>query len=735
MRKFQITALFVLLAFASGCSLFGGSDSPVAGGPTVNPLKLAKLVVPVANNALQAVNAAPSRFTANDVDVFFKDAKTLANIALFGTVTFNANDITVTGEFKGIVVLVEIKSKTADKTEKVVLGKIADDGQNNYATVTTTVVTTINPATMLATRNLIAKQAGATVEEKLKALGTALDAGNNLATATADSGVNTVAKEAVLIQTAVATGTLSATVATDNGDAEILELLTGAKPADADLTAINTGVTSVATVYPTLTAAGPVTIAKKDVAETAGKITLTGTNFTTDLAKLEVLLGTFSVPDNQLTVSATEISFNLTALQAADIVGTALAVIVKQTITVNEQNTLVTLTAPQQITITPAVLQSIAITPTITSIVKEQSQNFVATGTYDDTTTKVITNDVTWTATHGAFSTETKGRYTAPNAEQTGVVITAALGAINGTMTFNVISSPLTALNLTDTMAAGNDGDHKAGAGVKQLFTLQLYAYGIHEDAAVKTNQTTGATWTSATPAVATVGANTGIVTGVANGTAVITAAVGAITRTITITVDPLTGIAVTGNKNSIKMNETVTLVATGTYTEAGQIVITDKIATWTAVKGAVANAVFTPSEPGAATVATTTGGVTSNTFAITVSADPIITNFTVTRNSATQATVTWTTAYAITGGVLQYSTKPQFGEGIDPFSLKISQQTGGAATAHTVVVTDITAATDDASTTTSIEGWRFTVGYQIGAEKFDSPLKSDGNVTIVLAQ
>lgn len=856
MRKFRITLLLVLLAFASGCSLFGGDDTALPTGPTVNPLKLAKIVVPFTNNALQAVNAAPSRqLTADDVIVTFKNAATLANVALFGAVTFNANDITVTGEFKGIVVLVEIVSKaTPTKIENVVLGEIADNATNDYATVTTTVATAITPATILATRNLIAEQAGATTADKIKALGAALDAANSLATASADSGVNTVAKEAALLVTAVATGALTATTANDNGDLEIIELLAGVKPDGSDLTTINTGVTAVETVYPTLTSAAPATIAKKDATVAAGLITITGTKFATDLTKLEVMLGTLSVPDGQLTVNtanadANTITFTLTAAQAAALpAGTALPVLVKQTITVNAADQLVTLTAPQQITITPAVLalsvstvakkdvpttnfvisgdnfgtnaanvevkiydgttllgtktgagagddnitlgavgadgntitfkvtadqaaphvgktltvkvnelftpavertvgtlvitpavlQSIAITPAIASIVKETQQQFVATGTYDDTTTAVITNDVTWAVSaNGGTITNTagaKGLYTAPNAQLDGVTVTATLGAIvSPNLTFNVITSPLTALRISDVSDNTNATAHKNAAGVKQLFTLQLYAYGDHVLNTLKTNQTTAATWSSATPGVATVGANTGIVTGVATGTATITATVGTITKTIDVTVDPLTGIAITADKATVKMNETATLVATGTYTTAGQVVLTDKFTTWTAVKGAVANAVFTPSEPGAATVTLPAiAGVNINTLAITVSTDPIITNFTVTRDSATQATITFTTVYAITGGVLQYSTKGNFGEGIDPLSMKIFQETAAAATTHSIVVTDITASTDDAGTTTSIEGWRFTVGYQIGADKYDSPLKSDGNVTIV---
>ncbi|MBU0744923.1 MAG: Ig-like domain-containing protein, partial [Gammaproteobacteria bacterium] len=54
------------------------------------------------------------------------------------------------------------------------------------------------------------------------------------------------------------------------------------------------------------------------------------------------------------------------------------------------------ISAPQTLTITPAELISIAVTPTNPSIAKGLSQQFNAEGTYTDTSTKIITDKVTW---------------------------------------------------------------------------------------------------------------------------------------------------------------------------------------------------------------------------------------------------------------------------------------------------------------------------------------------------
>lgn len=93
---------------------------------------------------------------------------------------------------------------------------------------------------------------------------------------------------------------------------------------------------------------------------------------------------------------------------------------------------------------------------------------------------------------------------------------------------------------------------------------------------------------------------------------------------------------------------------------------------------------------------------------------DPGISPPVVTRLSPGSARVEWTTTTPATGGVLQYSKKHEFAVGIDPFTLRIRQETGEAALAHAIVVDDIDASAE----------WRFLVSYQPDPRfKYDSEI------------
>jgi hypothetical protein len=71
---------------------------------------------------------------------------------------------------------------------------------------------------------------------------------------------------------------------------------------------------------------------------------------------------------------------------------------------------------------------------------------------------------------------------------------------------------------------------------VEQGKTLQLQAFGTFDDG-TRSQIKTGLSWSSATPTVATIDANTGILTGVTTGTSTITADAQALSSTATATV------------------------------------------------------------------------------------------------------------------------------------------------------------------------------------------------------
>lgn len=90
---------------------------------------------------------------------------------------------------------------------------------------------------------------------------------------------------------------------------------------------------------------------------------------------------------------------------------------------------------------------------------------------------------------------------------------------------------------------------------VEQGQTLQLQAFGTYDDGS-RNQINTGVSWSSDTPAVASVNTNTGLMTGVATGTAIITASAQALSSTATATVFIVI--------NSITINPTSASVAAG---------------------------------------------------------------------------------------------------------------------------------------------------------------------------
>ena len=57
-------------------------------------------------------------------------------------------------------------------------------------------------------------------------------------------------------------------------------------------------------------------------------------------------------------------------------------------------------TGSTTLTVTPATLVSLAVTPTAPSIARGLTQQFVATGTFSDGSTQVLTSTVTWSSSN-----------------------------------------------------------------------------------------------------------------------------------------------------------------------------------------------------------------------------------------------------------------------------------------------------------------------------------------------
>jgi hypothetical protein len=140
-------------------------------------------------------------------------------------------------------------------------------------------------------------------------------------------------------------------------------------------------------------------------------------------------------------------------------------------------------------------LSSIAVTPANPSIQNGAAQQFTATGTYSDASTKNITSTVTWSSLSTGVATISGAGLAAAVGTGTST-IQAALGAVNGStvLTVTVSTSTLQVLVVSPQNPLITD------AGTTQAFT----ATGHYSDGTTQ-NLTNTATWTSSNTGVATV--------------------------------------------------------------------------------------------------------------------------------------------------------------------------------------------------------------------------------------
>ncbi|HEY1547350.1 MAG TPA: Ig-like domain-containing protein [Kofleriaceae bacterium] len=202
-------------------------------------------------------------------------------------------------------------------------------------------------------------------------------------------------------------------------------------------------------------------------------------------------------------------------------------------------------------------LESISITPAAPQIPIQMQQQLTATGKLTDGSTEDVTTSVTWSSGDATVATvDASGNVTAVAAGT--VTIDATLGEISASVTVTVTSATLVSLAVTP---------HDP-ASIAAGLTQQLTATGTFSDATTM-DLTTQVSWTSMTPAVATVAAS-GLVTTLTAGTSSISAKLGSAGDSTTITVGAATlvSIAVKPANPNLPIGATQQLTATGTYTD-----------------------------------------------------------------------------------------------------------------------------------------------------------------------
>jgi Bacterial Ig-like domain (group 2)/PQQ-like domain len=219
-------------------------------------------------------------------------------------------------------------------------------------------------------------------------------------------------------------------------------------------------------------------------------------------------------------------------------------------------------------------LSAMAVTPSTMSLTLGGAQQFTATATYNDGSAANVTSTASWTSSAPGFAKiSASGNATALAAGS--ATITATLSGMNGAATLTVQPKSLAAIAI-----APNSATLMIGAG--QQFT----AAGTYNDGSTA-NVTSLASWTSSSPAVATIN-STGLATGIAAGSSTIQASLSGFSSTAALTVATVTSIGVSPTSLTIAVDTAQQLTATATYSNGSTADISSS-ATWTSSAPAVA--------------------------------------------------------------------------------------------------------------------------------------------------
>ena len=314
--------------------------------------------------------------------------------------------------------------------------------------------------------------------------------------------------------------------------------------------------------------------------------------------------------------------WNSSATNVGTINGTGLATSVATgTTTINATSGSVT--GSTTLTVNPAVLLSIAVTPANASAALGTTEQYMAVGTYSDGSTLDLTTTATWSSSATAVATISNimGTVGLANPAAVGTTnITASLGSVSGSTGLTVTPAILTTIVVTPALPS-------IPLGTTQQFT----ATGTFADGSTQ-NLTGTVTWSSSGTDIATIGGATGtqgLATSVAVGTTTIAATSGKVTADTSLTVSAaaLVSIAVTPANQTIASGTTLQFQATGTFTDGSTRDMTSTV-TWssdTVSTATVNNAGLAQSVGVGSANITATSGTVSHSTTLTVSGAALV--------------------------------------------------------------------------------------------------------------
>lgn len=279
--------------------------------------------------------------------------------------------------------------------------------------------------------------------------------------------------------------------------------------------------------------------------------------------------------------------------------------------------------ATTTLTVTPAVVARIDVTPSFPSIAKDSRLQFAATAVFTDSSTQDITTAATWTSSDTSIATisnaaGSNGRAQTLAAGNT--TITAQYAGQSGSTTLTVTDATLVSITVTPDSPSVASG-----------FAQQFRATGNYSDMSTQ-DLTSTVTWASTNTGIATIsnaaGSN-GLAQSVNPGATTITATANAVSgsTSLTVTAAILQSISIAPASGGVPAGYQRPFEATGTYSDGSTTDITSQAnwstndATIASIQsgGGVDNGLLTGVAPGGTSVTASLGGI-SQTVGVTVS-------------------------------------------------------------------------------------------------------------------
>jgi trimeric autotransporter adhesin len=308
----------------------------------------------------------------------------------------------------------------------------------------------------------------------------------------------------------------------------------------------------------------------------------------------------------------------------------------------------------------PVTLQSISVSTNLSTIAPGTTTQFVAMGTFSDNSTQPLTSSVTWSSSDNtkASISNTAGTNGLAQAVAAGqVTITAKQGGVTGTATLTVTNASITSIALSPLNPTIDFGN-------QQQFT----ATGTFSDGSTQ-DISNVCTWTSATPAVASITKKSGLASSnTVPGSSAITATFSGTqgTSNLSVTLDNMASIAVTPGTATIAQGTELQFSVIGLFNDGRTLDVSNLVSSWTTTNAGLISINGGFAIAAASVLSPQSGTVTAMVPLTTLPALTGTANLTVNNSTLTNLTIAPSGSTIQTGATLGFSAVGQFSFGPD---------------------------------------------------------------------